>query len=58
MVPMLAAGWLLSIYLEQLFVTGLYLYSTVPDSPVVRILLQDLLGRELPAPTFAREAVA
>lgn len=36
------------MYLEQLFVTGLYLYSSLPQSRVVAILLQKHLGRELP----------
>jgi hypothetical protein len=49
-VVILAPVWLLSMYLEQLFVTGLYLYCTVPDSPVVAALLRDVLGRELPQP--------
>lgn len=40
--------WILSMYLEQLFVTGLYLYSTRPTSRLVSILLQDFVGRELP----------
>jgi hypothetical protein len=56
LVPALAIGWLLSIYLEQLFVAGLYLYSAVPDSPVVKILLQDIIGHELPEPRLARGA--
>jgi hypothetical protein len=57
LVPVLALGWLLAMYLEQLFVTGLYLYSTVPDSPIVTILLQDVIGHELPEPGLAGEAV-
>lgn len=46
--PLMAAGWFLAIYLEQLFVTGLYLYSAHPSSPLVTILLERQLGRELP----------
>ena len=41
-------GWILAIYLEQIFVTGLYLYNTAPDSPLVDIILRDQIGRELP----------
>jgi hypothetical protein len=52
--PVLALCWLLCIYLEQLFVTGLYLYTTAPESPVVRILLQDVIGHELPAPALPK----
>lgn len=52
-VPSLAVAWILSMFLEQLFVTGLYLYSHQPDSPVVEILLRDVLGNELPAPTVS-----
>jgi hypothetical protein len=46
--PAVAAGWFLSIYLEQLFVTGLYLYTALPSSPLVPLLLERQLGRELP----------
>lgn len=42
-------GWILAIYLEQLFVTGLYLYYAKPDSRIVAILLRDFIGKELPA---------
>jgi hypothetical protein len=49
-VVLLAPAWLLSMYLEQLFVTGLYLYCKVPDSPVVAVLLRDVISRELPQP--------
>jgi hypothetical protein len=52
----LAIGWLLCIYLEQLFVTGLYLYCALPDSPIVKILLQDIIGHELPDPGLAETA--
>jgi hypothetical protein len=41
-------GWMLSIYLEQLFATGLYLYVAFPESPIVGILLEKHIGRELP----------
>ena len=44
----LGMGWMLAMYLEQLFATGLYLYTTFPESPVVGILLQEHIGRELP----------
>ena len=47
--PLVACGWILVMYLEQLFVTGLYLYSTVPDSPVVGIIMRDLVGNDLPS---------
>lgn len=45
-------GWVLTIYLEQLFVTGLYLYSAQPESPLVRIILGDFIDHELPSPTL------
>ncbi len=32
-------GWLLSMYIEQLFSAGLYIYSVAPDSPLITILL-------------------
>jgi hypothetical protein len=41
-------GWVFSIYLEQLFATGLYLYAAFPESPIVSILLEKHIGRELP----------
>lgn len=44
----LALLWMLGMYLEQLFVTGLYLYTTAPDSRLVEILLKDFVGAELP----------
>lgn len=44
----LGMGWMLAMYLEQLFATGLYLYSTFPESPVVELLLRKHIGRELP----------
>jgi hypothetical protein len=53
MLPVLAIGWLLAIYLEQMFVTGLYLYSTSPESPLVDILLGDFVGSDLPQPEMA-----
>jgi hypothetical protein len=40
--------WVLGMYIEQIFVTGLYLYATRPDSRLVSILLADFAGRELP----------
>jgi hypothetical protein len=40
--------WLLSMYLEQLFVAGLYLYAEAPRGRVVRIMLDDVIGNELP----------
>jgi hypothetical protein len=52
----MAVAWILSMFLEQLFVTGLYLYGHEPDSPVVEILLRDVVGRELPEPTVAAPA--
>ena len=55
--PVFGLGWMLAIYLEQLFVTGMYLYSTVPNSPVVVILLQDVIGHELPTPGLPEGAV-
>lgn len=45
---LLGLGWILAIYLEQIFVTGLYLYSVAPRSPLVDIILRDQIGRELP----------
>ena len=54
-------GWTLSMYLEQIFVTGLYLYSALPESPVVEILLERHIGRELPripAPGVANQPAA
>jgi hypothetical protein len=44
----LASGWMLAMFLEQIFVTGLYLYTTAPSSSLVGIILQDQIGRELP----------
>ena len=46
--PLLGMGWMLAMYLEQLFATGLYLYTTLPESAVVKILLEKHIGRELP----------
>lgn len=57
LLPLAAMGWLLAMYLEQLFVTGLYRYSAAPDSALVKILLGDVLGCELPA-TAARPRTA
>ena len=48
--PLLGMGWVFAMYLEQIFVTGLYLYSAFPESPIVATLLKSHLGRELPAP--------
>jgi hypothetical protein len=48
MFVLVGLGWMLAIYLEQIFVTGLYLYSTAPDSPLVGIILRDQIGQELP----------
>jgi len=48
MLGVAGVGWVASMYLEQMFVTGLYLYAAAPQSKVVGILLQDHLGRELP----------
>lgn len=42
--------WILGMYLEQIFVTGLYLYVTRPESRLVAILLEDFVGKELPLP--------
>jgi len=47
-VAFLGIGWLFVMYIEQLFSTGLYLYTTYPESPVVDILLEKHIGRELP----------
>jgi hypothetical protein len=47
--PVAGVGWMFAMYLEQLFATGLYLYSAAPDSVVVKILLEKHIGRELPA---------
>ena len=58
MLPVMAIGWLLAIYLEQMFVTGLYLYSYAPESPLVDILLGDFVGRELPQPELPRPELA
>ena len=60
-VAVLGMGWMLSMYLEQLFATGLYLYATVPESPLVKILLQKHIGRDLPrvpVPEMAGQPVA
>ena len=40
--------WILGMYVEQLFVTGLYLYTAMPESRLVEILLGDFVGNELP----------
>lgn len=48
--PIMAVGWLLSMYLEQMFITSLYVYETAPRSPLVDILLGDFTGKELPQP--------
>ncbi|MDX1664908.1 MAG: hypothetical protein R3272_14045, partial [Candidatus Promineifilaceae bacterium] len=40
--------WILGLYVEQIFVTGLYLYTAMPDSRLVAILLEDFVGDELP----------
>ena len=45
---LLGLGWILAIYLEQIFVTGLYLYCVAPESSLVDIILRDQVGRELP----------
>jgi hypothetical protein len=58
MIPIMAVGWLLSIYLEQMFVTGLYLYSYAPESPLVDILLGDFVGHELPRIELADQLAA
>lgn len=47
-VLVMAVGWLFSMYLEQMFLTGLYLYYKVPESPVVTFLLGEMIGKELP----------
>jgi len=47
--PIAGVGWMFAMYLEQLFATGLYLYSAAPQSAVVQILLEKHIGRELPA---------
>jgi hypothetical protein len=41
-------GWCLGMYLEQLFVAGLYLYSTQTKSKVVSVLLEKHIGLTLP----------
>lgn len=48
----MALAWVLAMFLEQIFVTGLYLYHTFPDSPLVELILAGQLGRELPEPTY------
>jgi hypothetical protein len=45
---LLGIGWTLTMYLEQIFVTGLYLYCTYPDSPVVDLVLGKHIGTDLP----------
>lgn len=47
-IAVMAVGWVFSMYLEQIFVTGLYLYSAFPESKVIGILLEKHIGRELP----------
>jgi hypothetical protein len=56
----LAALWILGMYLEQIFVTGLYLYSAAPESRLVAILLEDFVGKELPQlpPAAGEQALA
>lgn len=49
MLPLMTCGWILVMYLEQMFATGLYLYATAPDSPLVQIMMGNFLGKELPA---------
>jgi hypothetical protein len=49
MLPLMTCGWVLAMYLEQLFATGLYLYASAPDSPLVQIMMGRFLGNELPA---------
>lgn len=44
----IGVGWTLSLYLEQLFAAGLYMYSAFPESKVVEVLLKKHLGQELP----------
>lgn len=48
--PLLVCGWILVMYSEQLTVTGLYLYSTMPAIPVVRIIMHGLDRQDLPDP--------
>lgn len=48
MLVIAGAGWVFAIYLEQIFVTGLFLYTAFPESIVVGILLEQHIGRELP----------
>jgi hypothetical protein len=55
MYPVMACGWLLSMFLEQMFVTGLFVYTTSPNSPLVAIMMEDFVGRELPLPQLAEE---
>ena len=45
----LGALWILAMYLEQIFVTSLYLYATREESLLVKIILRDFFGGELPA---------
>jgi hypothetical protein len=45
----LAVCWIMAIYLEQIFVTSLYLYTTIPDGRLMGIVLEDFIGAELPA---------
>lgn len=40
--------WFLGMYIEQIFVTTLYLYACRPQSRLVEIVLKDFVGNELP----------
>lgn len=52
MLALVGVAWIFSMYLEQIFVTGLYLYTTYPQSKIVGILLGKHIGRELPVVTI------
>jgi hypothetical protein len=54
--PLLGIGWMFAMYLEQLFASGLYLYTTLPQSTVVNVLLRERIGRELPPVSVAQAA--
>jgi hypothetical protein len=55
MLPLTAVVWLLAIYLEQMFVTALYLFITMPESPLVEILVGDMVVCELPNLRWQKE---
>jgi hypothetical protein len=56
-VAMLGTGWMLAMYLEQMYVAGLYLYTVLPESAVVSILLGSQAGSKLPRVPVTERAV-